>query len=116
MNGFSALEKAIVACERCERLRAYCSEVAARKKREFRECEYWGKPVPGFGDPEARLWIVGLAPAAHGANRTGRVFTGDKSGQWLYAALYRFGFSNRELSQFRDDGLRLKNVYTSCGL
>jgi uracil-DNA glycosylase len=116
MNAFSDLEKAIVACERCERLRAYCSDVAARKKREFRECEYWGKPVPGFGDPEARLWIVGLAPAAHGANRTGRVFTGDKSGQWLYGALYRFGFSSRELSQSRDDGLKLKNVYISSAI
>jgi uracil-DNA glycosylase family 4 len=116
MSGFSALETAIVACERCERLRAYCTSVAARKKREFRECEYWGRPVPGFGDPKARLWILGLAPAAHGANRTGRVFTGDKSGQWLYGALYRFGFSNRQLSQSRNDGLRLNNVYISSAI
>jgi uracil-DNA glycosylase family 4 len=116
MNGFPALEKAIVSCERCDRLRAYCTSVAARKKREFRECEYWGKPVPGFGDPKARLWIVGLAPAAHGANRTGRVFTGDKSGQWLYGALHRFGFSNCELSRSRNDGLRLKNVYISSSV
>ena len=116
MNGFAALEKAIVACERCGRLRAYCTDVAARKKREFRECEYWGKPVPGFGDRKARLWIVGLAPAAHGANRTGRVFTGDKSGEWLYGALHRFGFSNRGVSQSRDDGLRLKNVFISSAV
>jgi uracil-DNA glycosylase family 4 len=116
ISGFSLLEQAIVGCDRCERLRAYCTSVAERKKREFRECEYWGKPVPGFGDPKARLWIVGLAPAAHGANRTGRVFTGDKSGQWLYRALYHFGFSNRELSQSRDDGLRLKNVYISSAI
>src|SRR5271156_2337568 len=99
MKGFAALEKAIVACERCGRLRAFCRDVAARKKREFRESEYWGKPVPGFGDPKARLWIVGLAPAAHGANRTGRVFTGDKSGEWLFGALHAFGFSNREVSR-----------------
>jgi hypothetical protein len=87
--------------------------VAARKKREFRQWEYWGKPVPGFGDPQARLWIVGLAPAAHGANRTGRVYTGDKSREWLYGALHRFGCSNREISQSRDDGLRLEDAYIS---
>ncbi len=113
MNGFAALEEAIVTCERCQRLRAYCRDVAVRKKREFRQWEYWGKPVPGFGDPQARLWIVGLAPAAHGANRTGRVFTGDKSGEWLYGALHRFGFSSREISQSRDDGLRLEDAYIS---
>src|SRR2546425_11548706 len=79
-----AVNRAIVACERCPRLRAYCHRVAREKKREFRDWDYWGKPVPGFGDPDARLLIVGLAPAAHGANRTGRMFTGDSSGHWLY--------------------------------
>jgi uracil-DNA glycosylase family 4 len=116
MSGFSTLETAIVACEHCARLRAYCSDVAARKKREFRDCDYWGKPVPGLGDAKARLWIVGLAPAAHGANRTGRMFTGDKSGQWLYGALHRFGFSSCALSRSRDDGLTLKNVYISSAI
>jgi uracil-DNA glycosylase family 4 len=116
MSGFYALEKTIISCERCERLRAYCNSVPVRKKREFREYGYWGKPVPGFGDPKARLWIVGLAPAAHGANRTGGVFSGDKSGKWLFGALHRFGFSNCELSVSRDEGLRLKNVYISSSV
>src|SRR5215510_14976385 len=77
----------VVSCERCPRLRRYCQEIAATKRRAYRDWDYWGHPVPGFGDPEARVWIVGLAPAAHGGNRTGRVFTGDSSGDWLYGAL-----------------------------
>jgi uracil-DNA glycosylase len=116
MNSFSSLEKAIIGCDRCERLRAYCKEVATRKKREFQDCDYWGRPVPGFGDPNARMWIVGLAPAAHGANRTGRVFTGDSSGRWLFRALYRSGLSNRESSESRDDGLRLDGVFISAAV
>ncbi len=104
----------VIACRRCPRLREYCREVALKKRRQFREDEYWGRPVPGFGDPEARLLLVGLAPAAHGANRTGRMFTGDNSGLWLYRALYRAGFSNREKSEHREDGLRLRGAYVTA--
>jgi uracil-DNA glycosylase family 4 len=111
-----ALNRAIVACARCPRLRTYCRRVARDKKREFRDWTYWGKPVPGFGDPDARLLVVGLAPAAHGANRTGRVFTGDSSGHWLYAALYREGFASRPRSESRDDGLRLDDCYIAAAV
>jgi uracil-DNA glycosylase family 4 len=88
--------------------------VAREKKREFQEWDYWGKPVPGFGDPAARLLVVGLAPAAHGGNRTGRVFTGDSSGDWLYAALHHFGFASQPESRSRDDGLRLIDCYVTA--
>jgi uracil-DNA glycosylase family 4 len=110
------VSRAIVACARCARLRAYCRRVARDKKREFRDWTYWGKPVPGFGDPDARLLVVGLAPAAHGANRTGRVFTGDSSGDWLYAALYREGFASQSRAESRDDGLRLDDCYVAAAL
>jgi uracil-DNA glycosylase family 4 len=110
------LNRAIVSCARCPRLRAYCRRVARDKKREFRDWTYWGRPVPGFGDPDARLLVVGLAPAAHGANRTGRVFTGDSSGTWLYAALHREGFANRSRSESRDDGLRLADCYIAAAV
>ena len=108
------LSRRIVACERCPRLRAHCREVARVKRRAFRDEPYWGKPVPGFGDPEAHLWVVGLAPAAHGGNRTGRVFTGDPSGSWLYEALHAFGFANQALAVSKDDGLELRGAYVSA--
>ena len=108
------MRRGIVACERCPRLRDYCARVAREKKREFRDWIYWGKPVPGFGDPRARLLVVGLAPAAHGGNRTGRVFTGDSSGDWLYEALHRFGFASQAESTGRDDGLHLDDCWVSA--
>ncbi len=110
---------AIVSCERCPRLRGYCGRVAHEKKRAYRDETYWGRPVPGFGDPAARLLIVGLAPAAHGANRTGRVFTGDGaggSGDFLMAALHHTGFANIATSHHIDDGLRLTDAYIAAAV
>jgi uracil-DNA glycosylase family 4 len=109
--GLRAIARRIVACERCPRLRRHCLEIARRKRRAFRDEVYWGLPVPGFGDPEALLVVVGLAPAAHGGNRTGRVFTGDPSGSWLYEALHTYGFANQSLAVSRDDGLELRGAY-----
>ncbi len=101
-------------CRRCPRLVEWREKVARERVARFFDWEYWGKPVPGFGDPNARLLIVGLAPAAHGANRTGRMFTGDRSGEWLHRTLHKFGFSNRENSSTNDDGLELVDCYITA--
>jgi uracil-DNA glycosylase family 4 len=118
-RGLAAVHHSIVSCERCPRLRTYCSRVGAEKKRAYRDETYWARPVPGFGDPNARVLIVGLARAAHGANRTGRVFTGDGvggSGDFLMSALHKNGFANIATSQRLDDGLRLNDAYIAAAV
>ncbi|MDD9370937.1 MAG: uracil-DNA glycosylase [Acidimicrobiales bacterium] len=114
MESLADLEAEVVACRACPRLVAWREQVATDKRAAFRDDDYWGRPVPGFGDPAARVCVVGLAPAAHGANRTGRMFTGDRSGEFLYAALWRTGFANRPESVWRDDGLALSGAWITA--
>ncbi len=108
------LEKSIIQCRKCNRLVTYLREIEDKKPKRFKEWSYWSKPLAGFGDPNARLLIIGLAPAAHGGNRTGRMFTGDRSGEWLFEALYRFGFSNQPSTYSRDDNLSLNDCYITA--
>ena len=116
VTNLEELTQSIVSCEMCPRLVDHRQTVARDKRRMYMDWDYWGRPVPGFGDPDARLMILGLAPAAHGANRTGRMFTGDRSGDWVYGTLHKFGFASSPKSRRRDDGLTLNDAYITAAL
>jgi len=113
---FEAIQRAVVRCTKCPELRSYCKQVAAEKKRAYRDWTYWGKPVPAFGDSDARVMLVGLAPGAHGSNRTGRMFTGDASGDFLYPALHRAGFASHATAVSADDGMVLRDCVITAAL
>ncbi len=113
-SALEQLNEELIACRRCPRLVEHCQTIAREKRRAYREWEYWGKPVPGFGDPKARVLLLGLAPGAHGSNRTGRMFTGDSSGNFLYRVLHQTGFASQPTSSHMKDGLRLKDAYITA--
>jgi len=116
VSWLTVLNREVVACTRCPRLVEYREAIAREKRRAYRDWEYWGKPVPGFGDPHARVLIMGLAPGAHGSNRTGRPFTGDASGKFMYPVLYEVGFASQPNADSRDDGMKLKNLYITAAV
>lgn len=116
MSWLNVFNTEVISCKRCPRLVAYREQIAREKRRAYRDCEYWGKPVPGFGDPQARVLIMGLAPGAHGSNRTGRPFTGDASGNFMYPILYETGFASQPTAVDRNDGMKLKDLYITAAV